>query len=114
VALDCPMVPLPRNADTWQAPVEEPHLRITAPQLQCFAVGADTVAVLWGGGRYPGEWNAPLGDLVWAQRPRRLLAATDLVTGEDFPLATSDAADGTARLADLPVGGNPILVRWQA
>lgn len=110
VSVDCPMLPLPSNADDWQAPVVEPHLRITGPQLQCFAVDGIQVAILWGGGRYPTEWNHPIGDLVWSDAPAQVLDAIDLVTGDPLPLVRS--ADGL-RLSDLPFGGNPIAVRWR-
>lgn len=110
VILDCPQVPLPRNQDEWQAPVVEPHLRICSPQLVAFDLDdGGHAAVLWGGGRHPGEWNPPLGDLVFAHPPQGAVEVLDLVSGTEPPAVLRDG-----RLRDLPVGGEPLLVRWRS
>jgi hypothetical protein len=114
VRLEVEMKPLPQNQDLWQAPVVEPHLRITAPQLFCFRTGSDLVAIFWRGGRISGEYNDPFGDLVWIGEGRSVqaVAAEDLATGQSLPLQ-AQAEGGRVRWRDLPVGGTPVAVRWR-
>jgi len=112
--LDVPMKPLPQNQDLWQAPVVEPHLRITAPQVFSFRTGSDFATILWRGGRINSEYNDPLGDLIWTDTGRtvHVASAEDLVTGQALTVRI-EGHDGQARLPDLPVGGNPVAVRWR-
>jgi hypothetical protein len=112
-ALEAEIKPLPQNQDRWQAPVIEPHLVITAPQVYWFRVGSDWVSFAWGGGRNSGEYNPPLGRIVWEGAPDfTAIEAVDLVSGAPAEV-TIHRAGRRVTVDDIVLGGAPIAIRWR-
>jgi hypothetical protein len=110
--LDVTINPLPCNKDQWQQPPVEPHLRITGPQAHWFIAGDAWVSFVWRAGRLSGEYNDPLGAIVWDDAPQFAgVEMSDLYTGEALPARPSREA-GCLVLPDVPVGGSPVAVRW--
>jgi len=106
--------PLSQNEDHWQKPVVEPHLVLTSPQAHWFRTGNEWMTYVWRAGRNDGEYNAPLGRLVWDDAPPFAgVEVLDLVTGESIGVKVQ--REGTRLIVDdLPVGGSPVSVRWMA
>lgn len=103
---------LPYNDDLWQHPVREPHLCITDPQFFNFAAGKDLVSFLWLGGRINGEYQSPVGQIVWHNAPEfKNIEICDIFTGEKLPLQTI-TENGNLNIKEVPVGNNPIAIRW--
>ncbi len=75
---------------------------------------------VWKGGRIDGEYNSPVGKIIWEHAPSNLKAVSveDIVTGEKLPLCLEEPRRngqyGMRKIVrDVPVGGNPVLVRWR-
>ena len=111
--LETEIKPLPQNQDNWQKPVVEPHLTITEPQAYWFRVGNDWITFVWRAGRNDGEYQAPLGRIVWENAPLPIfMEALDLVTGQ--PVEVNILEEGSMLVVDnVPVGGAPIGIRWR-
>ena len=104
--------PLPCNDDEWQQPPIEPHLRITAPQAHWFTAGGAWVSFVWRGGRIGGEYREPVGSIVWDGAPEfRSIEMCDLYANQPLPARTSRDG-GRLVLHDVPVGAEPVAIRW--
>ena len=113
-ALEAEIKPLPQNQDRWQAPIVEPFLTITTPQVFWFRVGQDWVTFAWGGGRNSGEYNPPLGRIIWEHAPPfDAIEAIDLVSGAPAEVIISHEA-GRATVDDIALGGAPVAIRWRS
>ncbi|OGV40317.1 MAG: hypothetical protein A2X48_23450 [Lentisphaerae bacterium GWF2_49_21] len=109
----------PKPALFWQAPAQEPFLRIRSPQAFWFDKGDSILAFVWMGGRIGGEFNDPLGKIIWERPPRIMpVEIRNLVTGEKLPVKLSPPVRSgqfgeRIILDEIPVGGAPIAIRWK-
>jgi hypothetical protein len=110
--LDVNLYPLGNNGDFWQTPEPAGFVKIDTPQVYWFRVGPDYVTILWRAGWNRSEYNAPRGTITWPQCPAGVTPAVqDLVSGEVLVVGVS-RQDALLTVADLPVGGAPIAIRW--
>jgi hypothetical protein len=104
--------PLRNNGDQWQAPASVGFVKIDAPMVRWFRVGADYVTILWRAGWRWNEFNPPQGKIVWADAPAGVtVAVQDLVSGAACPVSVVREGN-TVTVADLPIGSSPIAIRW--
>ncbi|OGV40956.1 MAG: hypothetical protein A2X48_11330 [Lentisphaerae bacterium GWF2_49_21] len=104
----------------WQKQAEEHFLKITKPQSFWFGKRDEFLCFVWKGGRMNAEYNAPVGKIIWEHAPANLkaLSVEDVVTGEKLALNLEaprrNGQYGMRKIVkDIPVGNNPILVRWR-
>ena len=116
--LDVTIRPLPCNADQWQQPPVERHLQITGPEAHWFTaghaacMGEDWVSFVWRAGRISGEYNDPVGEIVWEGAPKfTKIEMRDLFTGQSLPVRPTREG-GRLILPEVPVGGSPVAIRW--
>jgi hypothetical protein len=70
------------------------------------------VTILWKAGWRWTDFNPPQGKIVWPGAPAGLtVQVQDLLTGATLATPLTRAGD-TVTVADLPVGGSPIALRW--
>jgi hypothetical protein len=87
-------------------------VQVDGPQVYWFRVGHDYVTILWKAGWRNADFNPPQGKITWEGAAAGLtVQAQDLVTGETLT-APLTRAGTTVTVSDLPVGGNPVAIRW--
>jgi len=87
---------------------------VRGPQMFWFRVGKDYITYVWKAGEYEGPTSAVTGAIIWSNAPRLArVEVQDLVTGKEVP-ATLSGAKGKVTLSGVPVGSNPIAIRWVA
>jgi len=86
---------------------------VKGPQMLWFRSGKDYITFVWNAGQYE-EQGAALGKIRWSNAPQLAgVEAQDLVTGEKVP-ATASGTKGAVILSGVPVGANPVAIRWVA
>jgi hypothetical protein len=87
---------------------------VEGPQALWFRVGKDAVTFVWNAGKYVDESAPHVGSVTWSNAPDIASAQVqDLVTGQMVPAMLTHAG-AVFTLAGVPVGSNPVAIRWVA
>jgi hypothetical protein len=86
--------------------------RVKGPQVYWFRVGKEWVTFVWNAGKYVADMPPADGTLTWLNSPTvAKVEAQDVVTGKKVPV-TMTYTSGLVTLSGVPVGSNPVAIRW--